>query len=92
MWYGGEPAGLKEYVFSQWPRVNRYPEVLAESLAARAAAHHGVPAGQVDGAGNAIEEAGVIGGVDRDQRRAALGIGMGGDRERRGACVRILHQ
>lgn len=47
VWYGGEPAGLKEYVFSQWPRVNRYPEVLAESLAARAAAHHGVPAGHV---------------------------------------------
>ncbi|OGX83497.1 pyridoxal phosphate-dependent aminotransferase [Hymenobacter coccineus] len=47
VWYGGEPAGLKEYVFSQWPRVNRYPEVLAESLAARAAAHHGVAPGQV---------------------------------------------
>jgi threonine-phosphate decarboxylase len=47
VWYGGEPAGLKEYVFSQWPRVNRYPEVLAESLAARAAAHHGVAPGRV---------------------------------------------
>ena len=41
-WYGGEPAGLKEYVFSQWPRLNRYPEILAESLVVRAAAHHGV--------------------------------------------------
>jgi threonine-phosphate decarboxylase len=47
VWYGGEPAGLKDYVFSQWPRINRYPEVLAESLAARVAAHHGVPPAQV---------------------------------------------
>lgn len=47
VWYGGEPAGLKEYVFSQWPRINRYPEVLAESLAARVAAHHGVAPAQV---------------------------------------------
>lgn len=47
VWYGGEPAGLKDYVFSQWPRINRYPEVLAESLAARVAAHHGVRPAQV---------------------------------------------
>jgi threonine-phosphate decarboxylase len=47
VWYGGEPPGLKDYVFSQWATVNRYPEVLAESLAARVAAHHGVPPGQV---------------------------------------------
>jgi threonine-phosphate decarboxylase len=47
VWYGGEPAGLKDYVFSQWPSINRYPEVLAESLAARVAAHHGVPPAQV---------------------------------------------
>jgi threonine-phosphate decarboxylase len=47
VWYGGEPAGLKDYVFSQWPRINRYPEVLAESLATRVAAHHGVRPAQV---------------------------------------------
>jgi threonine-phosphate decarboxylase len=47
VWYGGEPAGLKDYVFSQWPSINRYPEVLAESLAARVAAHHDVPPAQV---------------------------------------------
>lgn len=47
VWYGGEPAGLKAYVFSQWPSINRYPEVLAESLAARVAAHHGLPPSQV---------------------------------------------
>jgi threonine-phosphate decarboxylase len=47
VWYGGEPVGLKDYVFSQWPSINRYPEVLAESLAARVAAHHGVPPTQV---------------------------------------------
>lgn len=47
VWYGGEPAGLKDYVFGHWPAVSRYPEVLAESLAARVAAHHGLPPGQV---------------------------------------------
>lgn len=47
VWYGGPPAGLQEYVFSQWPTVSRYPEVLAESLAARIAAHHGVAPAQV---------------------------------------------
>ncbi|WP_310397791.1 aminotransferase class I/II-fold pyridoxal phosphate-dependent enzyme [Hymenobacter sp.] len=47
VWYGGEPAGLKDYVFGHWAAVNRYPEVLAESLAARVAAHHSLPAGQV---------------------------------------------
>ncbi len=47
VWYGGEPAGLKDYVFGQWADVNHYPEVLAESLAARVAAHHGVRPAQV---------------------------------------------
>ena len=47
VWYGSEPAGLKDYVFSQWATVNRYPEVLAESLAARIAAHYGLRTTQV---------------------------------------------
>lgn len=47
VWYGGPPAGLQEYVCGQWPTVARYPEVLAESLAARIAAHHGVAPAQV---------------------------------------------
>jgi len=42
VWYGGEPAGLKEHLFSQWRQINRYPEVLGESLAAKAARHHGL--------------------------------------------------
>lgn len=40
VWYGGEPAGLKEHLFSQWSSINRYPEVLAESLAEQVANHH----------------------------------------------------
>ena len=47
VWYGGEPAGLKEYVFEKWSEVNRYPEVLSESLREKIAGHHQVPAGQV---------------------------------------------
>ena len=47
VWYGGEPTGLKDYVFSQWATVNRYPEVLAESLAERVAWQHSLLPGQV---------------------------------------------
>lgn len=47
VWYGGEPAGLKDYLFHRWEKVNRYPEVLAESLAERIANHHRLTAAQI---------------------------------------------
>ena len=47
VWHGGEPDGLKTYLFAQWERINRYPEVLGESLAAQIAAHHAVAPEQV---------------------------------------------
>jgi threonine-phosphate decarboxylase len=40
VWYGGEPLGLKEYIFDQWATINRYPEVMAESLGELVACHH----------------------------------------------------
>jgi len=40
VWYGGEPTGLKEYIFEQWATINRYPEVMAESLCELVACHH----------------------------------------------------
>ncbi|PQA54905.1 threonine-phosphate decarboxylase [Siphonobacter curvatus] len=40
VWYGGEPAGLKAYLFDRWSSINRYPEVLAESLIERLSVHH----------------------------------------------------
>ncbi|WP_158800089.1 histidinol-phosphate transaminase [Pedobacter sp. L105] len=40
VWEGGSPAGLKDYVFSQWDKVHRYPEVLAESLTKKIAANY----------------------------------------------------
>jgi len=42
VWYGGEPAGLKEHLFHHWKLINRYPEVLAESLTERVSRHHGL--------------------------------------------------
>ncbi len=27
VWYGGEPAGLKEHLSSQWPMINRYHHI-----------------------------------------------------------------
>lgn len=47
VWYGGEPDGLKEYLFSQWESINRYPDVLAESLAGQIANHYQTTADQV---------------------------------------------
>jgi len=47
VWYGGEPSGLKEYVFDQWPAINRYPEVMAESLSEIVACHHHLNTQQV---------------------------------------------
>ncbi|MBO9613474.1 MAG: aminotransferase class I/II-fold pyridoxal phosphate-dependent enzyme [Dyadobacter sp.] len=47
VWYGGEPGGLKAYVFERWSEVNRYPEVLAESLREKIAKHHQMSVEQV---------------------------------------------
>ncbi|GAB3529090.1 threonine-phosphate decarboxylase CobD [Pontibacter brevis] len=47
VWYGGEPAGLKEHLFSQWHLVQKYPEVLAESLNEQVAQHYHLKQGQV---------------------------------------------
>ena len=40
VWYGGEPAGLKEQLFKQWQLVQKYPEVLAESVNQLVAQHY----------------------------------------------------
>jgi threonine-phosphate decarboxylase len=40
VWYGGEPAGLKEHIFNNWNAINKYPEVLAESLIHKISEHH----------------------------------------------------
>jgi threonine-phosphate decarboxylase len=47
VWYGGEPAGLKEHLFQQWQVLNKYPEVLAESLAQKISQHHQLDASRV---------------------------------------------
>ena len=47
VWYGGEPAGLKEHIFENWAHINRYPEVAGESLTAKIAAHHRLPTDRV---------------------------------------------
>ena len=41
VWYGGAPDGLKEHLFQQWEKVQRYPEVLAESLREKIAGFYG---------------------------------------------------
>ncbi|KAA0993330.1 pyridoxal phosphate-dependent aminotransferase [Dyadobacter aurulentus] len=40
VWYGGEPEGLKAHIFEHWADINRYPEVIGESLTAKIASHH----------------------------------------------------
>ncbi|WP_207421242.1 pyridoxal phosphate-dependent aminotransferase [Desertivirga brevis] len=43
VWYGGEPAGLKEHLFSKWRGINKYPEVVAEGLIEKLSKHHELP-------------------------------------------------
>jgi threonine-phosphate decarboxylase len=47
VYHGGVPSGLKEYLFSQWDKVQRYPEVLAESLTEKIAWHYSFNSSQV---------------------------------------------
>jgi threonine-phosphate decarboxylase len=47
VWWGGEPAGLKEQVFGNWESINRYPEVLAESFREEVAVFHDLSPRQV---------------------------------------------
>ena len=47
VWHGGEPDGMKEYLFENWKKVNRYPEVAAESLCEKIAQHHRLSADQI---------------------------------------------
>lgn len=47
VWHGGEPNGLKEYLFENWQKINRYPEVIGESLSAQIAAHHRLAGDQI---------------------------------------------
>ena len=47
VYYGGAPDGLKEYLFGQWEKVQRYPEVMAESLTKKIATHYGFDNDQV---------------------------------------------
>lgn len=44
VYHGGAPEGLKEHLFEHWEKVQRYPEVIAESLAEKIAAHYDLSA------------------------------------------------
>jgi len=47
VYYGGTPSGLKERLFAGWEKVQRYPEVLAESLTIKIADYHQLPTASV---------------------------------------------
>jgi threonine-phosphate decarboxylase len=47
VWYGGEPVGMKEYVFERWNHINRYPEVVSESLREKVALYHNCAVNEV---------------------------------------------
>lgn len=55
VWYGGEPPGLKEYLFGQWQHIQHYPEVSGESLARKAAKHHKISPEQILITNGAVE-------------------------------------
>jgi len=41
VWHGGAPDGLKDYIFNHWNKVEKYPEVLGESLIEKISLHYG---------------------------------------------------
>jgi threonine-phosphate decarboxylase len=43
VWYGGAPDGLKSYLFDRWDKIERYPEVTAESLVRKIAESYDLP-------------------------------------------------
>lgn len=47
VWYGREPAGLRDHIFVHWQTINKYPEVLAESLARKISGHHQLDTGNL---------------------------------------------
>jgi len=47
VWYGGEPGGLKEHIFKSWTMINKYPDVLAESLSKKISEHHSLQADNI---------------------------------------------
>lgn len=47
VWHGGEPANLKSHLFKNWECINRYPEVIAEKLSEKIAAHHQLEPGNI---------------------------------------------
>lgn len=72
VYHGGVPSGLKEYVFSQWDKVQRYPEVLAESLTAKIAAHYNFDSSQVLVTNGSTESIYLIAQAFRGKRSAIV--------------------
>ena len=73
VWYGGEPSGLKEYLFGQWERIQHYPEVVGQSLAREAASHHKIAPEQILITNGAVESIYLIAQAF-SQRRSAIVI------------------
>ena len=56
VWYGREPAGLQEHIFAHWQAINKYPEVLAESLASKGFCRDKKKSGEVVGCRTLIKD------------------------------------
>jgi threonine-phosphate decarboxylase len=73
VWQGGEPPGLKTHLFGKWHTlVNRYPEVLAESLARRISECHGLCQEQILVTAGTTESIYLLAQLHRNQRSSIV--------------------
>lgn len=89
VWYGGAPAGLKEFLFSRWHTVERYPEVAAESLGRQIAWHHHLHPEQVLISSGTTESIYLLAQAFREKRS---GIAIPAFAEYEDACCLHQHQ
>ena len=72
VWYGGEPAGLKQAIFNSWESINHYPEVASESLVNKIADHHNLTPNQVLVSNGSTESIYLIAQAFRNKRTLVI--------------------
>jgi len=72
VWEGGSPSGLKEHLFTQWDKVHRYPEVLAESLTKKIASHYNFNTGNIMVTNGSTESIYLIAQAFKNRRSAVV--------------------
>lgn len=89
VWYGGEPAGLKEYLFARWDVINKYPEVVAESLCKKVSEHHNLDTANILVTNGTTESIYLIAQANKDKTKTIVTPAFS---EYEDACKMYNHQ